>query len=140
MNKLGTKLRNDERHIRLVNWARWCNAGGMVKLGYPGWYDLYKGYLPRRNAGRSIAEADAMHLEYIISTMDYCGRRDPDTFKWWALWAYVIKLDYLWSDRPVELRAELVKFKFKKRRVAKRTYHNYCYRAREAIFTLDFNK
>jgi len=135
--KLQRKLDSDEREIRLENWARWSNTG-RINLGYPDWYDIWSAYLPSKTSGAAIAEADAMHLEDIITTLDMCGRYNADNFKWERLWAYVIKLDYLWIPRPVELRAKMVRQTFQ-RPCARSTYHHHVGNAKEAIFSLANN-
>ena len=121
--------------MRLTNWARWANAGNNLSLGYPEWYDIWSQYLPNNHVGLSYAENDAQHIENIITTLDMCSRRDPDTFVWGCLWAYVIKLEHLWMPCPVEVRAKFVRYKFK-RPCAKRTYHKHVERATDAIFIL----
>lgn len=135
MQRLRDSMEAEKRHIRLINWARWANTDHSIQ-GYPTWDEIWSEYIKRGGNSFAIAEIDAMCLEYVISTIDMVGRKqDPDMMHFGCLWAYILKLDYLYAPRPLRAKAELVRFRFR-RSFSERSYQRHALRAKDVVFIL----
>jgi len=98
----------------------YVRTGGMPDLGYPSWHEIMREYWGDTGVGKTAPdEADALHLENIISTMDTMGRSGTGIGH---VYAFILRLEYVEVGRPVEARAEHVRAKFKVR-CGERTYY-----------------
>jgi len=128
---LAARLQKEEIHIRLLNWGRWHRADDTyLRLGYP----RGPAFALVRTKGRVIADLDAQHIEWVISTMNV-----SEVIKWGRLHAFVLKVEYIEHDEKdmphVSQRARDVRRRFK-RRCAESTYYQHLNKARQRVHIL----
>lgn len=123
------QTKDEEIHARLCNWGRWLRYDPGQSLGYPTKSPFV--FSPRAGGGL-IADLDAEHIEWIVSSLGISGLERGE------LYAFVLKVEY--AERPehamphVSQRAADVKDRFRCP-CAERTYYHHLAKAREAVHT-----
>ena len=113
---------------RLINWGLWNNTNCYPHLGYPAFVDIMKDYFPsitRINPD----DNDAMHIEYILSSMDVGSRKG---ICWGEIYMFVCRLEFIEFERPREAKAQHVRLKYQKP-CSERTFRYHLYNAKKAI-------
>lgn len=130
--KLADKLNMEEIHMRLVNWGNWLRWDSTIaRLGYPDQSPFV--FSPRR--GQMIADLDAIHIEWIVSTMYISRQFSPMGH----LYAFILRVEYAErSDSSARARAHLaddVSRRFKIR-CAERTFRHHLLNAKKTLAAL----
>jgi len=131
-DELRVKLHMQEIHVRLLNWGRWLRWDSTIaRLGYP--TEAPWVFSPRR--GQLIADLDAEHIEWVVSTM-YISK---DFSPLGHLHAFILRVEYAERSEDempaVEQRAEDVQRRFKTP-CHKSTYYNHIIEAKKMVFSL----
>jgi len=124
---LAERLIKDEINARLTNWGRWLRYDSTyAKLGFPSQSPFI--FSPSR--GVLVADLDAQHIEWIVSTLCMCG------YPRCLLHAFILRVEY--AERPnnamphVSQRAADVRKRFK-RPCAESTYYQHLAKAKKAV-------
>lgn len=130
--KLVHRYEMDEVHGRLLNWGRWLRYDNTIaRLGYP----TQSPFVFSPHKGKVIADLDAVHIEFIISSMYISGDFSPLGM----LYAFILRVEY--AEHPdnrmphVSQRAQDVRRKFK-RPCAERTYYHHLEKAKLMVSAL----
>lgn len=125
--KLRSDVITEQMHVRLLNWGRWLRLDtGTMKHGYPTQCPFV--FSPRR--GTMIAELDAEHIEWIISSFAVSNITELQMI------SFVLKVEY--ADRaeayigPVKERAKDVQRRWKVP-CGLTTYHEFLRKGRIAV-------
>ena len=117
-------------HVRLLNWGKWLRYDDtLAKLGYPTQAPFV--FSPRK--GGTIADPDAEHMEFVVSSLMVSGFGDGELF------AFILKVEY--AERPehmlgpVVVRARDVSRRFR-RPCSERSYYRHLTRAKIAVHHL----
>jgi len=127
------KKAKEQTIARLTNWGVWSRVGGFPNLGTPAYVEIMKDYFPDKSPKVTPNNADAEHLENIITTMDIAGRNG---FGWGDVYRLILKMEFIEHGRPQSLKANHVKRKFELKSYAERTYRYHFYRAKQEIYYL----
>lgn len=124
---------SSEIDARLINWGRWLRHDQTIRrLGYP-WKSPFV-FSPSK--GAAIADLDAEHIEWVISSLDVAGRQG---FGKGMLYAYILRLEFAERDGdhlpPVGDRAKDVSRRFK-RPCGERTYYYHLAAAKRLVAVL----
>ena len=123
--------------MRLGNWGQ-SGRGGIPDFEPASWFDVFNEFLADDQYRQSIAERDAAHLEFIITTFDMLARANNDpkatgVYKFGTVWKTALLIKYKEASRPVSAMAEELRRRMK-RRCAERTFRHHIHEARNAIF------
>lgn len=133
LQKLVLKAEKQQTHARLINWGRWLKYDNtFAKLGYPKHAPFV--FIPYK--GKMIADLDAEHIEFIVSTLAVAGRNSPELCRDGLLHSFILKIEYgetiREKKRPVADRAEDVRRRFN-RPCSEKTYYYHLARAKRAV-------
>lgn len=131
------KQEEEIKKLRLDNWGR-SGHGGIPNFEPASWFDVFNEFLADDQHRQSIAERDAEHLEFIITTFDMLARKNEDpkakgAYKFGTVWKTALLIKYKESGRPVSAMAEELRRRCK-RRCSERTFRHHIQEARNAIF------
>lgn len=124
--KLKMKLQLQEVDARLVNWGKWLRSDStLMKLGYPSQAPFV--FSPRK--GSMIADLDAEHIEWVVSSLHLSGYPRPILHRFILLTEYALRAT---GATPVSERAKRVRKAFKMS-FSERSYYRHLAEAKRMV-------